>query len=108
MELKHDKKFIIASMIKMIIKNKTIMVQKIFTKLLTQSNMEPRNFFFAHIGVQSKTELYWQVIGKLQIASDSSDSRHKRSLNYDHNKKYLHREEIRFHSLTQDQIRNAL
>ena len=57
MELKHDKKFIIAS-IKMIIKNKTIMVQKIFTKLLTQSNMEPRNFFFAHIGVQSKTELY--------------------------------------------------
>ena len=46
MELKHDKKFIIASMIKMIIKNKTIMVQKIFTKLLTQSNMEPRNFFF--------------------------------------------------------------
>ena len=59
MELKHDKKFIIASMIKMIIKNKTIMVQKIYTKLLTQSNMEPRNFFFfAHIGVQSKTELY--------------------------------------------------
>ena len=58
MELKHDKKFIIAS-IKMIIKNKTIMVQKIYTKLLTQSNMEPRNFFFvAHIGVQSKTELY--------------------------------------------------
>ena len=44
MELKHDKKFIIAS-IKMIIKNKTIMVQKIYTKLLTQSNMEPRNFF---------------------------------------------------------------
>ena len=49
MELKHDKKFIIAS-IKMIINNKTIMVQKIYTKLLTQSNMEPRNFFFvAHI-----------------------------------------------------------
>ena len=48
MELKHDKKFIIAS-IKMIIKNKTIMVQKIYTKLLTQSNMEPRNFFLLRI-----------------------------------------------------------